>query len=250
MSDSSPSRHPHGSPHIEPGIGDGPSPPPAIPRRSPKTLILRARSAWVIAGLAGIICFAALPPWLGWATRSIGAWDLAVLVLVGEAWFVILRSNPQRARDRAVAEDPGRAALLAVSFGASLVSLVAAVVMISNVQVMAPHAPDRLPQALGLVAIVGAWTLLHTAYTLHYAGLYYGEPDMDGGLEFRGGPPDDADFAYFAFGIGMTFEVPDVNVTNRQLRRVVLAHQLVSFAYNTAILALVVNLLAGRPTGR
>jgi uncharacterized membrane protein len=90
--------------------------------------------------------------------------------------------------------------------------------------------------------------LLHTAYTLHYAGLFYADPDMAGGLEFRGGPPDDADFAYFAFGIGMTFQIPDVNVTNRQMRRVVLAHQLVSFAYNTAILALVVNLLAGRLT--
>jgi uncharacterized membrane protein len=47
----------------------------------------------------------------------------------------------------------------------------------------------------------------------------------------------------------MTFQIPDVNVTNRQMRRVVLAHQLVSFAYNTAILALIINLLAGRLTG-
>jgi uncharacterized membrane protein len=214
-------------------------------RRTLQKHILRAWPARVIAALAGIICFVALPPWLGWETRFVGAWDLAVLVLIGEAWFVILRSDPQRARDRAVAEDPGRAALLAVSFGASVTSLVAAVVMIRHAQIVAP---EGLRPALGLVAIVGAWTLLHTAFTLHYAGLYYAEPEMDGGLEFRGGLPDDADFAYFAFGIGMTFQIPDVNVTNRQMRRVVLAHQLVSFAYNTAILALVVNLLAGRLT--
>ena len=69
---------------------------------------------------------------------------------------------------------------------------------------------------------------------------------MTKSLEFRGGPPDDADFAYFAFGIGMTFQIPDVNVTTRQMRRVVLFHQLLAFAYNTAILALIVNLLAGR----
>src|SRR5215211_900356 len=216
-----------------------------------KMLILRVRRSWLIAVLAGITCFFALQPWLGWQTRSVAAWDVVELVLVGEAWwFVILRSNPQRARERAVAEDPGRAGLLAVSFGVSLVSLVAAVVMISNAQAVASDAPDRLPQALGLVAIVGAWTLLHTAYALHYAGLYYAEPDMDCGLEFRGGPPDDADFAYFAFGIGMTFQIPDVNVTNRWMRRVVLGHQLLSFAYNTAILALIINLLAGRLTAR
>ena len=240
MSDSPSSSHRRYGPTIEPVMDGGPSPTPvpAVLRRAVKKLIT--------AVLAGVICFVVLPPWLGWATRSVAAWDLAVLVLVSEAWFVILRSDPQRARERAVAEDPGRAALLAVSFGASFVSLLAAVVMIRHGQIVAQ---DGLRAGLGLIAIIGAWTLLHTAFTLHYAGLYYAEPDMDGGLEFRGGPPDDADFAYFAFGIGMTFQIPDVNVTNRQMRRVVLAHQLVSFAYNTAILALIINLLAGRLTG-
>jgi uncharacterized membrane protein len=196
--------------------------------------------------VAGILCFAVLPARLGWATRAVAAWDLAVLVLVGEGWFIILRSDPERARDRAVAEDPGRAALLAVAFGASVVSLVAAVVTITQAQMVEPDSPAWLRTTLGLTAIIGAWTLLHTAFTLHYARLYYADPEMTEGLRFRGGPPDDADFAYFAFGIGMTFQVPDVDVTTRQMRRVVLFHQLISFAYNTAILALIVNLLAGR----
>ena len=144
--------------------------------------------AWLargIAAVAGILCFAALPPWLGWATRSVAAWDLAVLVLVGEGWFVILRSDPQRARERAVAEDPGRAALLAVAFGASVISLVAAVVVITQAQMVAPDAPAWLRTTLGLTAIIGAWTLLHTAFTLHYARLYYADPDMTDSLEFR-----------------------------------------------------------------
>jgi uncharacterized membrane protein len=215
---------------------------PGKPRRP-------ALGAWLARGIAavvGILCFALLPPWLGLATRAVAAWDLAVLVLVGEGWFIILRSNPQRARERAVVEDPGRAALFAVAFGASVISLVAAVVVITKSQMMAPEAPAWLDTTLGLTAIVGAWTLLHTAFTLHYARLYYADPDMGESLEFRGGPPDDVDFAYFAFGIGMTFQIPDVDVTTRQMRLVVLTHQLISFAYNTAILALIVNLLAGR----
>jgi uncharacterized membrane protein len=240
MSDSPSSSHSPYSPTFEPALGGGPSPTPVPP------VLRRTVKKFITAVLAGVICFAVLPPSLDSATRSVAAWDLGVLVLVTEALFVILRSDPQRARERAVAEDPGRAALLAVSFGASFVSLVAAVIMIQHGQNVAQ---DGLRAGLGLIAIIGAWTLLHTAFTLHYAGLCYAEPDMDGGLEFRGGPPDDADFAYFAFGIGMTFQIPDVNVTNRQMRRVVLAHQLVSFAYNTAILALIINLLAGRLTG-
>jgi len=249
MSDFSPSGHHKSSSIIEPLMDDSPSPTRAstVPERTMRELILGAWPARAIAALIGIICYVALPPGLGWETRSVAAWDLAVLALVGEAWFVILRSDPRRARERAVAEDPGRAALWAVSFGASVTSLVAAVAMITATQIVAP---DGLRAALGLIAIIGAWTLLHTAYALHYAGLYYAEPDMDCGLEFRGGPPDDADFAYFAFGIGMTFQIPDVNVTNRWMRRVVLGHQLLSFAYNTAILALIINLLAGRLTAR
>jgi uncharacterized membrane protein len=216
--------------------------PAANPRPRP------ALGAWLargIAAVAGILCFAVLPAWLGWETRAVAAWDLGVLVLVGEGWFVILRSDPQRARERAVAEDPGRAALLAVAFGASAISLVAAVAVITKAEMLAPNAPAWLRTTLGLTAIIAAWTLLHTAFTLHYARLYYGDPEMTNSLEFRGGQPDDADFAYFSFGIGMTFQIPDVDVTTREMRRVVLFHQLISFAYNTAILALVVNLLAG-----
>ncbi len=145
-----------------------------------------------------------------------------------------------------MAEDPGREALLAVAFGASVISLVAAVVVITQAQIVAPDAPAWLCTALGLTAIIGAWTLLHTAFTLHYARLYYADPDMAASLEFHGGSPDEADFAYFAFRIGMTFQIPDVSITTRQMRRVVLFYQLIWFAYNTAILALIVNLLAGR----
>lgn len=198
-----------------------------------------------LAVLAGVVAFIALPPWLGGVLRSVAAWDVAVLVLVCEGWYVILRSDPESARQRAVAEDPGRGAILAVSFGASVVSLLAAILVISQTEIVPPAAPVWLRTALGLAAIVGAWMLLHTSFTLHYARLYYAAPDTLGSLKFHGGPPDDADFAYFAFGIGMTFQVPDVLVLSRQMRRVVLAHQVISFAYNTAILALVINLIAG-----
>ena len=210
--------------------------------QKPNLGVLRMRA---IAAVVGIICFAILPRSLGSAIRAVAAWDLAVLVLVAEGWYVILRSDPERAERRAVAEDPGRFAILAVSFGASLISLMVAIFVIGQDQSVVPETQVWLRTVLGLAAIVGAWTLLHTAFTLHYARLYYADPGRTNCIEFHGGPPDDADFAYLAFGIGMTFQVPDVKVNSRSVRRVVLMHEVISFAYNTAILALVINLIAG-----
>ncbi len=214
-------------------------PRPIVPKPA-----LKVWTKLATAALAGVICFMLWPAWLGLMIRSVAAWDVAVFVLVVEGWFVILHSNAERTRQRAVAEDPGRAAILAISFGASVVSLLAAIVVIGQNRSTTPGVPTWLPTLLALAAIVLAWTLLHTAFTLHYARLYYADPDTAGSLEFRGGPPDDVDFAYFAFGIGMTFQIPDVIVNKRQMRLIVLAHQLISFAYNTAILALVINLIA------
>lgn len=203
-------------------------------------------TARAIAAVAGIVCFVLLPSSLETTTRAVAAWDLAVLVLVAEGVFIILRSTPESARLRAKVEDPGRLAILVVSLGASVISLAAAIVIIRQAPNVTAGIAAEFRVALGIAAILGAWTLLHTAFTLHYARLYFAAPHAEPVLRFRGGPPDDADFAYFSFGIGMTFQVPDVNVLTSPMRRTVLAHQLLSFLYNTAILALVINLIAGR----
>jgi uncharacterized membrane protein len=135
-------------------------------------------------------------------------------------------------------------AILAISFGASAVSLGLAVLVIGTSDLVNRN-ETWLRTALGLGAILGAWLLLHTAYTLHYARLYYASPAALGGINFTE-PPDAFDFAYFAFGIGMTFQVAKIVPTTRAMRRAVLRHELISFAYNTAILALVVNIIASQ----
>jgi uncharacterized membrane protein len=77
--------------------------------------------------------------------------------------------------------------------------------------------------------------------------LYYRDDgDGEGGLEFPGREaPAYFDFAYFAFTVGMCFQVSDVTVSSRNLRRAVLGHALLSFAYNTAIIAVAINLVIG-----
>jgi uncharacterized membrane protein len=93
-----------------------------------------------------------------------------------------------------------------------------------------------------------SWLLTHAAFTLRYAHLYYRSGvDSEGGIELGGDDkPDDLDFAYFAFTIGMCFQVSDVTISNRLIRRTALLHALVSFAYNTGILAVVLNIVVSQ----
>jgi uncharacterized membrane protein len=99
---------------------------------------------------------------------------------------------------------------------------------------------------VGIAAIAGGWALVHTAFALHYARAYYAKDGSPGGLRFEGGEPDDLDFAYFAFTVGISFAASDVTVTDRGIRRLVLGHALIAFAYNTTILALAISLLFGK----
>jgi uncharacterized membrane protein len=104
----------------------------------------------------------------------------------------------------------------------------------------------RVGVALCAIGVVAAWALLHTSFALYYAHLYYRSGQSPGGLVFPGDQdPDAADFAYYAFTVGTTFAASDVSVVSRTMRRKTLIHSVLSFFYNTAILALVFNLVLG-----
>ena len=92
--------------------------------------------------------------------------------------------------------------------------------------------------------------MLHTIFTLHYAHLYYRNQGESGGLLFPRkkesdipDEPDDFDFAYLSFIIGITFQSGDIDVCNRPMRLLALVHGIISFAFNTAILALTLNVV-------
>jgi uncharacterized membrane protein len=173
-------------------------------------------------------------------------WDTFGLTLLGLSWAGISHATAAATRERAGAEDPGRTAVYVIVVLTSSVSLLAATLLVRN-----PHAlPPELAGAvaalcLGTVAL--AWTMTHVAFAFRYAHLYYREDDEGvGGVDFPGGAaPTYFDFAYFAFTIGMCFQVSDACVTSHQIRRTVLLHALISFAYNSAILAFVLNLVFG-----
>jgi uncharacterized membrane protein len=100
--------------------------------------------------------------------------------------------------------------------------------------------------------VLASWTLTHTMFALHYAHLYYGDDPLRKGRQDRRGlrfpderTPDFWDFLYYAFVVGMTCQVSDVQVDSRHMRRLTLGHGVLAFFFNAVILALAVNFIAG-----
>jgi uncharacterized membrane protein len=172
------------------------------------------------------------------------AWDAFGLVLLLLSWALIGRCDARATRHRAGAEDPGRTLVYVMVVLASSVSLLGATLLVRNPHTLSPEL-EHYAAALCLLTVALAWTMTHTAFTFRYAHLYYREDaEGVGGLEVPGGkPPTYFDFAYFAFTIGMCFQVSDVTVTSHQIRRTVLLHAVISFAYNSIVLAFVLNLV-------
>lgn len=104
---------------------------------------------------------------------------------------------------------------------------------------------------LAAITVASSWLLVHSVFTLRYAHLYYGDDRKQtkhpGGLDFPHEPePDYLDFAYFSFVIGMTSQVSDVAIGSKQMRRAALAHGVLSFLFNTIIIALTVSGLGSK----
>jgi uncharacterized membrane protein len=84
---------------------------------------------------------------------------------------------------------------------------------------------------------------------MRYAHEYYTRTDgtkIDDGLQFPSEDrPDYWDFVYFAVVLGMTFQVSDVQITSRKLRRLATLHGFLGFVFNTVIIAVTVNIASG-----
>jgi uncharacterized membrane protein len=216
----------------------------AFARHDPR----QARARLTIALGIGVAVAFLVPDRFGVALRAVAGWDAAAFSMGALAWALIFRagSDPKRTRRHAADDDPGRRAVWVIAILASGFSLFATAVVLRNARTC-PIEWRPTFVLLCLAAVVTAWTLTHTAYTLRYAHLYYRDDgDGEGGLTFPGeGAPAYIDFAYFAFTLGICFQTSDVTITSRQIRRAVLAHAVLSFAYNTTIVATAVSLVVG-----
>ena len=175
-------------------------------------------------------------------------WDAGAVTLVALAWWVIARSSPEETARRAGSDDPGRHVVFGIASVASMFSMFAAAFVFKQIKTL-PSGDQLVWTLLTLGSIALAWTMAHTGYALRYAHLYYRSDEGKKGLDFPGDDdPSDIDFAYFSFTIGMCFQVSDVVVCSTPARRAVLLHAVISFIYNTMILALTLNLVLGMMT--
>lgn len=200
---------------------------------------------WGTAFIAGALAYVLVPADWGLSQRLLSAWNVVLVVDLVTGLATILGSDAPRSRAFAKATDPGNGGLLLISVLVSVTSVLSAVLVLAAPPPNEDIAHKLLVIAQVVFAIFGGWAMMQIAFTFHYARLYYARGDLTPELGFPE-PPDDLDFAYFAFGIGVSFQVSDIPVTGRAMRRVVLVHSVLSFAFNAAILALMVNLLAGR----
>jgi len=202
----------------------------------------------VAAAVAIGISFA--PAWLKPMVRIVACYDAAVITLLILQWRVILWNSAESTRVHAASQDPGRYAVFVLTLTAIAFGFVAAFAILGRGPKTEAAEHEAIIYALGFGAVVLGWLQIHTEFAIMYAHLYYRDRDQnkesDRGLAFPSEPdPNYSDFAYFALVIGMTFQVSDVQVTARTIRKTVLAHGLISYGYSTAIIALVVNIVSG-----
>ncbi|MEO6052809.1 MAG: DUF1345 domain-containing protein [Chthoniobacterales bacterium] len=184
-------------------------------------------------------------------SHFIMVWDIYAPVYLLMAWVAIFTADPVAAQSKIRLQDSSRLIIFAFVVAAACMSLGAVIfVLQEHHRLQKPVAGTHL--FIALFAVVTSWVLVHTVFALHYAHIFYrdrAEKDVEGnggGLDFpKEKKPDYLDFAYFSFIIGMTCQVSDVQITSRSLRRMALLHGLLSFAFNTVILAVCINILAG-----
>lgn len=196
-----------------------------------------------IFALAVVAAAAALLLPFHFTTRVVIGWDAGVAVYLALVWRMMATATVHDIRSVALAEDESPWAVTSLLVGAACASLLAIAVVITTSATLEP-VPRRLYLGLAACTILLSWLLVQTVYAVHYAHVYYGN-GASAGLKFPNGhQPIYTDFAYFAFVIGMTCQVADVVTTSSAMRHLALVHGIISFFFNTILIALSVNIAA------
>lgn len=179
-----------------------------------------------------------------WKDGAAMAFDAAATVFLVSLLPLLRDSKIDDIRRHAAENDANRLLILVITSLLTLVVLTAISGELKHVHEGAPLAPVKLVATLLLI-----WLFANTVYTLHYAHAYY-IPGADGGdsggLAFPGTKtPSYADFAYFSFTLGMTFQTSDVDITTPPVRQVALLHSFAAFVFNIGVIAFTINVLGG-----
>ncbi|MBS0561017.1 MAG: DUF1345 domain-containing protein [Proteobacteria bacterium] len=210
--------------------------------------VVMARPRLLAGVLAGAAAHAALPRGLAGVTRTVVAWDVGVTVFLVLSGWLFAQERISRMPDDAARQEEGEWTIFALTVAAIVFSFAA---IFGEFALLKDAKPEEKTLRIALVAftLFASWLMTHTTFAFRYAHEYYarsGGREVDGGLDFPGGKlPDYLDFMYFSLVLGMTFQVSDVGITSRKMRRLATLHGLLGFLFNTIIIALTVNIAAG-----
>lgn len=208
---------------------------------------LRAHPHIVVSGAIGAVAAVAATGVDNLVGRCLVGWNVGVWVYLAWTGWTMTHSDQAHLKRVAVAQAEGATTVLAIVALGALASFGAIFVELAAAKAGGPR--EALPHVLfTLSTVVGSWLLVPTLFSLNYASQYHvGEGDKDG-LKFPeqtdGFEPDYSDFLYFSFTIAVALQTSDVTISARPIRRLVLLQSVLSFVFNTTILAFTINIAA------
>jgi uncharacterized membrane protein len=217
--------------------------------REPWAIRLSARRRLAIVIAVGIAVYSIGPAVVPIVNRLLVTWIAASMTYLILYWLTILHADADLTRRRASKYDQAAYVIFLLVTTAACASIVAIGFVMGDVKSL-DFWPKALHVGLSIAALVLSWMLIHTVFAFHYARRYYAPASVRegpaAGLSFPGvEKPAYFDFAYYSFVLGMTSQVSDVAVTTAQMRRTTLAHGILSFLFNIAVLAMSINVIGG-----
>lgn len=206
--------------------------------------LIQVRPRLLIAVAIGALAFFLWPAGES-ITRLLVGWNAGVWCYLLSIWIMMVGAKAADVKRLAEREDESAQLVLVLVCVAAIASLAAIIIELAGASHLGQHKLLRYVFTGGTV--LGSWFLIGTIFTLHYAHLFYGEDDdAEPPLRFAEGEknPDYWDFLYFSFTISVAVQTSDVCVGTRALRKTVLAHSVIGFIFNAAILGLSINIAA------
>jgi uncharacterized membrane protein len=216
------------------------------PRSIWRSILIRPRV--YIGTLVGLAAVLLMPSSISWAVRGATAWCLGGCTYLVLALRAMRRCPSDKIRSRAARQDDSAVVILGLVLLAIFASFAAIFGLVTEAKEASREA-KLLYVGLAATTILVAWFVMQVVFTLHYAHEHYAPHNVtrDGmsGLEFpKDSLPDYWDFLYFATSIGATSQTSDVSIASKGLRHLVTVHAIVSFFFNTMVLAITINLAA------
>ncbi|MGF1933641.1 MAG: DUF1345 domain-containing protein [Nostoc sp. ChiQUE02] len=209
-----------------------------------------SRPRLIIAVGLAVLVSVILPHSLHLPTRILCAWNSGTDLFLAVTWWKMVEATPEKIRRYAESEYEGHFAIFMLVIAAACASVLAIGFLLTDRKGLSTILLT-LHVILSIMTIVGSWLLVHTMFAVQYAHSYYKyinrnhNEEITGGLDFpHNDYPDYWEFLYYSFVIGMTSQVSDVQTTSRNMRRLTLLHGILSFFFNTTIVAMSINIIA------